>query len=62
MLGAIQGMAGGKAEANAAARIGMNQLLEVGWGAQLSGFLHLCVCLLDQLKSINSLPARGGCG
>ncbi len=36
MLGAIRGMAGGKAEAAGAARIGMSQLLEVG-GACAAG-------------------------
>jgi len=36
VLGAIRGMAGGKAEAAGAARIGMSQLLEVG-GACAAG-------------------------
>ena len=40
VLGAIRGMAGGKAEAAGAARIGMNQLLEV----RLAGLLQLGLC------------------
>lgn len=41
MLGAIRGMAGGKAEAAGAARIGMNGLLEV----RLAGLLQLGLCV-----------------
>ena len=40
MLGAIRGMAGGKAEAAGAARIGMNQLLEVGRARAALAFIE----------------------